>query len=111
MLRIQVNDENDAYSSNIKQINGDTPSIKKKGLNIVSPNAVKHQSCFDIGSKINAENSLLDCPTESYFPSSDHDYSDVFCLGGTMEDVFVDIHKIAGSWRPNRMAANICGTV
>nr|CUU98697.1 hypothetical transcript [Hymenolepis microstoma] len=91
----------------IQQINRDTPSIKKKGLNIVSANAVKHQNCFDNSSKIKAENSLLDCPTESYFPPSDDDYSDIFCLGGAMEDIFVDVHKIAGSWRPNQMATNV----
>lgn len=70
MLRMQVNDENNAYSSNVKQIIKDTPSIKKKGLNIVSANAVKHQSCFDNSSKTKAGNSLLDCPKESYFPPS-----------------------------------------
>lgn len=26
-----------------------------------------------------------------------------------MEDVFNDVHKIAGSWRPNQMATNIYG--
>ncbi|VUZ53756.1 unnamed protein product [Hymenolepis diminuta] len=106
MLRTQVNDENNAYSSNVKQIIKDAPSIKKKGLNIVSANAVKHQSCFDNSSKTKARNSLLDCPKESYFPPSNNDYSDVFCLDGIMEDVFNDVHKIAGSWRPNQMATN-----
>lgn len=74
MLRTRVNDENGSYSTNLKDVPKETPSVKKKGLNVASANSVKPQKCVDASSKSKAEQDPYDCPKENYVPSKDGIY-------------------------------------